>query len=87
MSNKNKSLYFYGFFANVKQAFGKILILMGFIFGLYVAFISRSLMIGFIVFVIVACFGTYIILNAKAQRFDYQRQSGYIMHQGDNNGW
>ena len=79
----NKSLYFYGFFANLKSFFGRILIVGGLIFSLMVAVAYQSLIIGTICFLLIAGIGTYITLNAKAQRFDYQRQSGYIMHHGD----
>lgn len=76
----NKSLFWYGFFGNLKQGGGKTLMWISFFIFLFGIMGSESLIflsiIGFIV-------GIILLMQGKSQRFDYQRQSGYIMHGGD----
>jgi len=73
MENYNKSLYWYGFFANCKKVIGKLCIFIGVISIFY------NLIIG-ILFIII---GIVLVAKGSSQRFDYKRQSGYIMHGGD----
>jgi hypothetical protein len=72
-NNRNKNLYWYGFFANLKKMFGKLLIIIG-IF---------ALLIHWILSIILIICGIVLIAKGSSQRFDYKRQSGYIMHGGD----
>lgn len=74
--NTNKRLYFYGMKAIAKQLFGIALILI----GLFVApFTHVAVPITF------GLIGVVTIFWGKADRFDFQRQSGNIVHAGD--GW
>jgi hypothetical protein len=80
--NKNKSLFWYGFFANVKKGCGVWLLAIG-IVAVFYSFLFGS--IGGILFGILSGVGGGILLaKGSSQRFDYQRRSGYIMHGGDN---
>ena len=56
---RNKSLYFYGFFANVKQGLGKLIVLMAIPFSFYIMF-RTNFMIGLILFLVIGGFGYYI---------------------------
>jgi len=74
-NKNNKSLFWYGFFAELKKLFGGILIFIGIFIGIF----YNSL----IIFVIISIIGIVFILKGHSQRFDYKRQSGYIVHSGD----
>jgi membrane-bound ClpP family serine protease len=69
----NQGLFFYGIKANLLSMLGIILIIIS-PFLLYYHFILTS--IGFLS-------GIIILLKGKAMRFDYQMQSGSIIHRGD----
>jgi hypothetical protein len=69
--NKNQSLFFYGLWARLVQFFGIVI--------MFIALISMNgyiLIIGLIA-------GVIIVFWGKSLRFDYQRQSGNILHRGD----
>jgi magnesium-transporting ATPase (P-type) len=74
MKNRNKSLFWYGFFANFKKFLGNILVIGGFISFVF---------IHWLISVIIIICGFILIAKGHSQRFDYQRQSGYIVHSGD----
>lgn len=76
MANYNKSLYWYGVRARLKNLFGKCLVFGGFIF---VVLFFNLWMIG----VGIIIFGFILMFKGDSQRFDYKRRSGYIVHQGD----
>ena len=69
----NHSLYWYGQLALLKQFGGVIVIMVG-LFCFLIHWLLALIVIGL---------GIYIIFMGKADRFDYQRQSGSIIHQGD----
>jgi hypothetical protein len=71
--NGNQHLYFYGLWAKCIQALGYIVIVISIFSGSLPFFI-----VGLIV-------GIIIIVWGLSKRFDYQRQSGNILHQGDGN--
>jgi uncharacterized membrane protein len=77
MRNSNQNLFWYGMKSTVVETLGLGLILLGFVFGLVT-------MKFWLVFVSLAI-GAIFIFKGKAMRFDYQRQSGSIIHRGD--GW
>ena len=70
----NKKLFWYGWRAKIKKSFGVFLIITG-LFLLLVHWILTIIAIGI---------GIYFIATGSSQRFDYQRQSGSIIHGGDN---
>lgn len=72
----NHNLYYYGMWSRIKEALGMTIVLVGFIlmFTIHWSFLPVCIITG-----------TIIIIRAKADRFDYQRQSGTIIHGGD--GW
>lgn len=72
-NNRNKNLYWYGFFANLKKMLGIWLIIIGFF----------ALLFSWVITLIFVICGIVLIAKGSSQRFDYQRQSGYIMHGGD----
>ena len=81
MGNRNKSLFWYGFFAKLKRGFGGLLAFVGF-FTALLSYVGGStglliLSVGF------TSVGLYFILTGSSQQFDYQRQSGSIIHRGD----
>lgn len=80
-NNQNKSLYWYGFFAKLKVIGGKLMIGLGIILG--IIFMFSSLWMGIIILLIFLVIGIYLIATGNAQRFDFERQSGTILHQGD----
>jgi len=71
--NNNKSLYWYGWKANIKQKLG---------IGIFTIGIFLLLM-SWVLTLIVCSIGIYLIATGCSQRFDYQRQSGTIIHKGD----
>lgn len=78
---KNTQLYFYGLVAGLFQFGGAVAL---FVFGSVglMGFASGSLsfkIVGLLGLII----GFALILWGKALRFDYQRQSGQIIHKGD----
>jgi hypothetical protein len=73
MKNQNKSLYWYGFFANCKKAIGKLCLFIG----------GFSLFFNWIIGILFIVGGIILVAKGSSQRFDYKRQSGYIMHEGD----
>jgi len=70
--NANQNLFLYGIVANLVQ-----------LIGLGIIVISGSLMVivswGFLFGVVI---GVGILIKGKAMRFDYQKQSGTIIHKG-----
>jgi len=76
-NNKNISLFWYGFFAKLKALFGLAIILSGFVGWIY----FESVWVFIVAFIV----GMIFVFKGGSQRFDYQRQSGHIMHGGD--GW
>jgi hypothetical protein len=78
----NRGLFWYGIFANLKQAFGKMLLFVGFILAVFVGLFASAALA--VVILIVFCgLGFWMIATGSSQRFDYQRQSGNIIHKGD----
>jgi hypothetical protein len=73
--NHNKRLFWYGFKAKLIQAIG---IMVGICSFFYILTNPIIFLVGVIVGLIIVYFGS-------SQRFDYQRQSGHIIHGGD--GW
>jgi hypothetical protein len=71
--NNNENLFWYGLKANLIQFLGWIVIFA----SLFLLFFS------WILTLIVMAIGIYIVFKGKAKRFDYQRQSGNILHKGD----
>lgn len=82
-NRKNISLFWYGFFAGLKIFGGIILTIIGFVLGIFFGLLSKSLLVFFIVIILFSVGGITLIFKGKSQRFDYQRQSGYIVHRGD----
>jgi len=72
-NNRNKNLFWYGVKAKLKQGLGVLFIMFSFL-GLFISGWVALILIGI---------GIYFIFVGKSERFDYQRQSGYIMHRGD----
>lgn len=68
----NKKLFYYGWIANIKKAFGLIIFIIGLSSGFYNFWYFGLVPIGF-----------YLFATGASQRFDYQRQSGNIIHKGD----
>jgi len=82
MRNKrNKSLFWYGFWARVKIFIGFMLGVMSFVnfFIFFVEDNGKYLGISLILGVI----GGIFYFKGKSQRFDYKMQSGTIIHAGD----
>lgn len=84
-NRNNQSLFWYGLLASVKVFFGVFILLFGFLFGILIL-LGGNTILGFIVLFLLVGSGIYLTLRGKAQRFDYQMQSGSIIHQGDG-GW
>lgn len=82
VNNFNKSLWWYGWKARFKQDIGKFLIVAGIFFGLFGMMVNTIFWI--IIFLLCLGFGIYFIATGSSQRFDFQRQSGTIIHGGDN---
>jgi hypothetical protein len=70
--NSNFGLYFYGLFAKLIAFIGVCVL----IFGVFMIPFSNFGYLGILI-------GLVLVLFGKAQRFDYQRQSGSIIHKGD----
>lgn len=75
--NNNHQIFFYGMWAKIEQFLGACLIVIGLFAGIITSHIAWFIILGII--------GIILIIKGKADRFDYQRQSGHIMHGGD--GW
>lgn len=82
---RNRRLYGYGILAGIKGFFGFCLTLIGLFLFIGLSATMQSFIIPFSVFLLFMIAGGYMIFQSKAQRFDYQMQSGSIIHQGD--GW
>jgi uncharacterized membrane-anchored protein len=81
-SNYNKSLFWYGVKAKIKGFFGAVLITIGIVTGLIlVATVNTA--IGLIALIAFCAVGGFLVYQSKSERFDFQRQSGNIIHQGD----
>jgi len=78
--NRNKNLYWYGFFAKLKQIAGVYLIAFSFFISLMLSLYSGYL---FNLFWVGLVLGLILIFKGKSQRFDYKMQSGYMVHSGD----
>lgn len=82
MENKhNKNLFWYGFFGQLKIFFGILLIVIGVIGGAISLFTHHTFFS--ILFLVIWILGFVLGFKGKSQRFDYQRQSGTILHRGD----
>ncbi|GAH84853.1 unnamed protein product [marine sediment metagenome] len=79
-NNKNKSLFWYGFFAKIKKIVGSIFIFFGISMGLVSMMMNNTLWVFGLTLIVV---GIVFLAKGSSQRFDYQRQSGYIVHSGD----
>ncbi len=74
-------MYYYGLMANLIQSVGTFVCFgIGFLFILLGIFYNPLFFIATPISMVV---GGMIILSGKAQRFDFQRQSGSIIHRGD----
>jgi len=71
--NSNFNLFFYGLGAKFIQFIG-VCIIIASLFGF---------LVHWAVFLIGLIIGIGVIMWGKAMRFDYQRQSGSILHRGD----
>lgn len=74
-SNENINLFYYGIKGYIYQFIG--------IFLIFIALCS--MVFNFIFAIIIGILGGWLIMRGKAIRFDYQKQSGQIIHKGD--GW
>lgn len=74
-NNSNKQLFLYGLLSKVKVFAGWLVLLSGIALGFGLS--------SFIPFLIGLVLGVYLIYIGKAERFDFQRQSGTIIHKGD----
>lgn len=84
MENRyNQRLFWYGFRAKVKGILGGLLFVFGIFLGMILGYVTKSSLLGWGTFFLMGGFGFYFILKSNAQRFDYQKQSGTIIHQGD----
>jgi uncharacterized membrane protein YphA (DoxX/SURF4 family) len=72
-NQKNINLFWYGFKAGLIKIAGSLLLLCGLVFIFF----------NIIVAIILIILGFFLILKGRSQRFDYQRQSGSIVHRGD----
>ena len=74
MKNKNNiKLFYYGIRASLLKLSGTILLLIG------IVFLFFNIIISIIFFI----FGFILLFKGSSERFDYQRQSGSIIHKGD----
>lgn len=74
MKNKsNINLFWYGLFANMKIFLGVVTFFGGLIIGFTKLFLG----------IVIVLIGALIILWGRSQRFDYQQQSGTMIHRGD----
>ncbi|HUS51427.1 MAG TPA: hypothetical protein VMZ91_14755 [Candidatus Paceibacterota bacterium] len=81
MGNKNnKSLFWYGFRAKVKEFFGGVLLFIGLSLGM-ISIINENAF--WIIGLICIIFGTVLFFKGHSQRFDYKQQSGTMIHRGD----
>ena len=78
----NKNLYWYGVKAKMKAGAGAMLMTIGLMVGLVLLLVVNAF-IAIIVGLAISGYGMYLISQGKAMRFDYQRQSGTVMHKGD----
>lgn len=75
----NFKLYFYGLRAKIIIFFGILIIA----WGLSVLAFSGGARGVMIVGIVMMITGIGIIISGKAMRFNYQRESGNIIHRGD----
>jgi len=81
MKNHNFNLFFYGLWGLLIQAVGGFILSFGGIFMLFFSFLNGGgYWFGLIVCLVL---GIGLLLYGKAVRFDYQRNSGNIIHRGD----
>ena len=81
-TRKNKNLFWHGFRAELKKYVGNFLIFIGVIILFSkIAYPESSAWIGGVGSIV---FGFVLLAKGHSQRFDYKRQSGYIVHAGDN---
>ena len=78
---ENKNIFWQGLWANVKSFLGKSLMVFGVFFGMCGMFIGLNTIVG--MGVVMFFGGIWIVVKGSEQRFDYQRQSGTIVHGGD----
>jgi hypothetical protein len=83
-NRNNQSLFWYGLLASIKVFFGIFILVVGLMLGTIILLGGNTILGLFVLFLLVG-FGIYLALKGKAQRFDYQMQSGTIIHQGDWN--
>ena len=83
--NPNKNLFYYGMFATLKEMFGVIVFVYCLFFALFLYAISSDSIIMISSSIGGLVLGGYFTITGRAQRFDYQMQSGTIVHGGD--GW
>ena len=79
-NRRNKSLFWYGFFGKLKQVLGVYVISASLVLSIALSVYKGIL---FNVFWIGLILGLILIFKGKAQNFDYQKQSGNIIHKGD----
>ena len=56
---------------------------IGFIIAVILGLSTQSIFVFCLVLIIAIIGGVYLMATGAAQRFDYQKQSGTIIHQGD----
>ena len=80
-NSDNINLFWYGVGANLKKFFvflSSVIGLTSLLFG-YLAESGGAMVVGVILLVV----GIWLFISGFSQRFDYQRQSGSIIHGGD----
>jgi cbb3-type cytochrome oxidase subunit 3 len=76
MRNKeNIKMFWYGTFAKLKMFFGILIMFLSIILGFILS--------NWLVFTLIFIVGLVLFIFGKQQRFDYERQSGTILHRGD----
>ena len=78
--NDNQSLFFYGLGAKMVSGIGTFIALAGFVVLMFGVILGIA---GIVLGIAGIIFGGAIFLWGKSMRFDYQRQSGTILHKGD----
>lgn len=75
----NIKLYFYGLGAKALIYLGIIITAIGILTWMFLGWDSTALIVSIIMVIV----GIAITIYGKAKRFNYQRQSGNIIHRGD----
>ena len=71
----NQNLFGYGLLANLKKVGGWVI--------LFIAVCVSFALSSWLPFLLGLALGGYLIYKGSAERFDYKRRSGTIIHKGD----